>query len=279
VESEAALKTFEPDERAPASDSGRTRSVKRALSLIDVIGDQHQGIGVSELSSQVELPLSTVHRLLTTLIDAGFVTQNSETAKYQLGIKAFQIGRAYLHQTRLLDVARPAMRELATEANETVNLAVRDGFSAVYVDQIESSQILKLFTQIGSRVSLYCTGVGKVFLAGFSKSLLDDYVEKTDLIPRTPNTISEPKLLSSHLEKIRRRHFAVDDEEFEIGVRCVAAPIHNHQQEVVAAISVSGPTQRVTVNEIEPLADLVTAKAEAISTRLGFSACESPVFS
>jgi DNA-binding IclR family transcriptional regulator len=266
---EVVLKT---DGTTFSSDPGRTRSVQRALSLLEILGSYSRSVGISELSSQVELPVSTVHRLLATLVDAGFVFQNSEDGKYQVGLRAFQVGRAYLHQTTLLDVARLAMRELSSKSGESVNLAVRDGNYAVYVDQVESYQVLKLFTRTGSRVSLHCTGVGKVFLASFSRDEVEAYLSETELVPRTPNTIADPDTLRPHLENIRKRGYAIDDEEFEVGVRCVAAPIYDYRDEVVAALSVSGPAQRVTRSSVIQIAELVTEAANNISRQLGYSA-------
>lgn len=261
---------MQKDGHVATSDPAKTRSVQRALSLLQAVSEDPSGVGISELSMRVALPVSTVHRLLATLVDSGFVIQHPENGRYRVGLRAFEVGNAFLRQVNLTDVARPAMRELAHQLNETVNLGVRDGFAAVYIDQVESNQMLKLFTRPGSRVALYCTGVGKVFLSDLPREEIETYIRTTELGPRTPHTITDGDMLRPHLENIRLRGFAIDDEEFEVGVRCVAAPIRDRHGVTIAALSVSGPSQRITRSALITIADQVATTAQTISSHLGF---------
>lgn len=258
------------------SDPGMTRSVQRALLLLEEISRDPNGIGVSDLGLRAELPVSTVHRLLATLMASGFVVQDAENGRYRVGLRAFEVGNAFLRQVDLAGVARPAMRELRTELNESVNLAVRDGFGAVYIDHVDSDQMLKLFTRTGSRVQLYCTGVGKVVLADLPPEDVETYIQTTTFTPRTPHTVVDPDMLRSQLDRVRARGFAIDDEEFELGVRCVAAPIRDHSGSTVAALSVSGPAQRITRNSVFPIAQSVSAMAQNISSQLGYLPNNNP---
>lgn len=257
------------DRQGTRPEPGRAQSVRRALAILEAVGTSYRDVGIVELSQRVGLPVSTVHRLLATLVDDGFVVQNAETGRYRVGIRAFELGNAFLKQTQLSEIAMPGMRDLCARVNETVNLAIRDAYSAVYVDQVESDHLLKLFTRKGTRVALYCTGVGKVFLAGFSQDEIDAYLSTTELTPRTPKTVTDPALLRQQLEQLRSQGYAVDDEEFEWGVRCVAAPIHDHRGETIAALSVSGPAQRITNKVLAALSKELSRSSNAISAQMG----------
>lgn len=257
-------------EMTDARERGRAQSVQRALAILEGLGAEPHEVGIVDLSQRVGLPVSTVHRLLATLLDAGFVAQNAETGKYRVGVRAFELGNAFLKQTQLVDVVRPGMRQLGAALGETVNLAIQDGYSAVYVEQHESDHMLKIFTRTGTRVPLYCTGVGKVMLAGFTDAELDTYLAATDLAPRTHHTIVDPESLRQHIEQVRCQGYAMDNEDFELRVRCVAAPVRNHLGETVAAMSVSGPLHRLDDNQIALIKTRLLAITHEISTQLGF---------
>lgn len=251
---------------------GRARSVQRALTVLEAVGAGPQEVGIVDLSQRVGLPVSTVHRLLATLVDAGFVVQNPDTGRYRIGVRMFELGNAFLKQTQLLDVVRPRMRQLGQWLGETVNLAIRDGYTAVYVDQQESDHLLKMFTRTGTRIPLYCTGVGKVLLAGLSDAEVDAYLTVTELSPRTPNTITSPTLLRQHLARVRSQGYALDNEDFELGVRCIAAPIRNHLGETVAALSVSGPAHRLADHQLPLMIAKLVETTQVISHQFGLPA-------
>ncbi len=261
----AVIEPDMPDGRV----AGLTRSVQRALTVLEAIGGFDSEVGIVEVSDRVELPVSTVHRLLVTLVHTGFVIQNQETGRYRIGIRAFELGSAFLKQIHLPEVVRPVMRQLAHEAGETVNLAVRDRRSAVYIDQIDTDHILKLFTRTGTRVPLYCTGVGKVLLAGLPDDDLASYLATVEMVARSPKTITNSDRLRMEIRRVRTRRHAIDNEEFERGVRCVAAPIFDHRAETIAAISVSAPSQRLNDKEIAILVERVEQAADQVSTLLG----------
>lgn len=247
-----------------------TKSVQRALDILEVVASGQHEMGIVEISQRVKLPVSTVHRLLTTLADRKFITQNSETGRYRIGIRAFEIGNRFLEQTQLRDIAHPVMLELARKVNESINLAILDGFSAIYIDQVESERLLKIFTRSGVRVPLHCTGVGKVLLAGFSDEYIEHILSSVELLPRTPNTITRPDMLLAHINLVRNQGYALDDEEFEEGVRCVAAPIKNYRGETVAALSISGPVSRMMKEQLGAYIEALCEASKAISLQLGW---------
>lgn len=248
---------------------GHVQSIQRAVSILETLAGEQRETGIVALSKQVHLPASTVHRLLTTLIYTGLVAQNPETGNYRIGIRAFEVGSAFLEQTHLRDVTRPSMRELGKSINETVNLALRHGNEAVYVDQVECDRTLKTFTRPGARVPLYCSGVGKVLLAGYPAAEIDTALAGVALSPRTPATITDVDSLRHQIDLVRTKGYALDDEEFEQGVRCVAAPIYNHGGETVAALSVSAPAFRLDGQRLDQLINETCQAANSISQQLG----------
>ena len=252
--------------------TGGVQSVRRALRILDVLAaasQDREDTGIVSISRRCGLPVSTAHRLLATLIDAGFATQNPESGQYRIGLHAFEIGNAFLDHTDLRPVARPYLTDLAELTGETVNLAIRDGHDAVYIDQLESVQMLKMFARPGARAPLACTGVGKILLSGLSPAVAERILNEAPLPQRTPHSVIEPAAVLRMLAAIRANGHAVDNEEVELGVRCVAAPIVDHHGEIQAAISVSGPTLRISDARIPELVRQVQGTAAAISAALG----------
>lgn len=245
------------------------RALLRGLAVLEVLA-QGQDLNLSEVARRARLPVSTAHRLLETLRRRGFV-QPVEDGRYRVGLRAFEVGMGFLRAQRLPEVARPVMVELVDRVEETANLAVRDGAEAVYVLQVESHRMLRLFAQPGARHPLYCTGVGKVLLAWEPEEEVRRLLGPGPLPRFTPRTLTDPDAVVRELRAIRARGYAVDREERESGVRCVAAPVRDASGRVVAALSVSAPASRVPHHRIPPVAATVVSAAEEISRRLGFS--------
>lgn len=246
-------------------------SVRRALSIVDYLG-QHgdaRGLTLAELARGVAMNKSTVLRLLAPLRDFGLVELDGQTERYRVGLKALQWAQSYLSGLQLRNAAAPYLHDLMEASRETVHLVVYDHGEVVYIDKVESPNTIRMFSRIGGRMPAYCTAVGKAFLAHLPESALDEVVAK-GLTARTPNTITSPEALRLDLERVRVRGYSIDDVENEPEVRCVGAPIFDHSARVVAALSVSGPTTRVTPDRVEELGRLVKRAAEGISERLGF---------
>lgn len=252
---------------------GTIQSVTRALSLLELLAKETSTISLSELSHKANLKMATVHRLLTTLMNRGFVEQDNLTLRYRLGIKLFEIGNAALIVNDLRSIVRPFLKQLSEQVNETINLAILDGTEVVYIDQLESTNmvIVKMFARVGSRGPAYCTGTGKVLLADLSVDELRKRFSGVEFVKFTEYTITDIDRLIEALLKIKKQGYALDFSERDPGVICIAAPIYNYEGRVQAAISVSTPAQRISEERIEkeilPLLLNITAQ---VSQKLGF---------
>jgi DNA-binding IclR family transcriptional regulator len=252
---------------------GTIQSVTRALSLLELLAKETSTITLSELSHKANLKMATVHRLLTTLMNRGFVEQDSLTLRYRLGIKVFEIGNAALLLNDLRSISRPFLKQLSDQVNETINLAVLDGTEVVYIDQLESTNmvIVKMFARVGSRGPAYCTGTGKVLLADLTVDELRKRYTGVEFIKFTDSTITDIDRLIETLLKIKKEGYALDFSERDPGVICIAAPIYNFEGRVQAAISVSTPAQRISEERIEKeiLPSLLSISRQ-ISQKLGY---------
>lgn len=245
------------------------RALDRGLAILETLARDGE-LSLTQLAERVNLPNSTTYRLLETLRKRGFATQSPETGLYRVGIRALEVGGSFAVRLRLHEVALPAMKALVDEVNETVNLAVLDGRDAVYVGQVEGRQLVRMFTQIGARTPLHCTGVGKVLLAWRSPEEVQGLLGEGPYRAYTPHTITRIEPLLEELARVRQRGYAVDNEERELGVRCVAAPIRDLSGQVVAALSLSAPASRLGDERASALASRVQAAARQISGWLGY---------
>jgi len=245
------------------------QSVDRALTVLETLALENDPIGLMELSRKVGLNASTTYRLLYTLQAHGLVWQDTGTRRYGLGLKVLQLAAAARDRLDIRQEARPFLERLARETGESANLVVLQGREAVYIDQVSSLQPIRAFSQIGARVPLHCTGVGKVFLAAMSPTERDSLLQK-DLPGFTEHTITDPARLGEVLDQVREDGFALDLEERQQQVRCIAAPVFDDQSEVVAAISISGPAHRLPPQHMRELAPSVVQAALEVSSQLGY---------
>jgi DNA-binding IclR family transcriptional regulator len=226
------------------------------------------------LSSNIGLPKGTTHRLLSSLSYFGYVRQDPKTRNYFLGLKLVELGQILLSQLDLRKEAEPFLRDLAERTKETIHLVILDRNEIVYIDKVETDQNpsgLKMASRIGLRNPAHSSAVGKMILANSSEDELQIFFKEKSLVRRTDNTITDPVQLREHLKTVRKQGYAVDDEENEKGIRCVAASIYNEIGKTVAAISITGPAFRVTKKIIqETLKKEVVETALKISERLGF---------
>ena len=250
------------------------KSLKKALAIMETFLDcPDEEIGITELVERVGLNISTVHHIASVLVKEGYLSQAQPRAKYGLGAKFLQFGHLATSRMKIGNMALPFLTSLSQAVNQSVNLAVLDSAEAVYVQCISSidpSHQLRTFTQSGARVPLYCTGVGKVLLAYMPETELRKYFQKCDFYRRTENTITDPVKLEDDLSVVKRRGYAVDNEEMELGVRCIAAPVRDFGGGVIAAVSISGPTARVTHEYLQELYPLLKNRTSAISAVMGY---------
>lgn len=246
------------------------QSVDRALSILELLSDYEQGLGVTEISKITKLHKSTVYRLLSTLIYKGFVLQDPATNKYKISLKLYELGIKKLKDIDILKASEIYLRKLMKEVNEVVHLVVRDNYDIVYIDKVEADNTIRMASTIGKRSPMYCTSVGKVMLAYLSDNEVKKVWENSKIEEYTVNTIIDFDKFEQELFNIKKNGYAVDDEENELGVRCVGAPIFNHNGTIEGAISVSGPTMRITKDKIDEIAVKVKKYASLISKELGF---------
>lgn len=242
-------------------------SLAKGLSVIELLVDKGD-LSVTEVANHLGYNRAGSHRFLATLQQLGYVEKNTAN-RYQLTFKIMEMGLRIASQLEIRQVARPYMEKLSSAFNETVNLGYFDGRDVLHVDKIDSREILRIDSVLGSRAPAYCTALGKVILAFLPDDELDRFLTDVKLAPRGPNTITSRKKLLGELDRIRQQKIAVDNEELATGLRCVAAPIFDHSGRSRYAISVSGPAVRHTPDRIEQIHPLVKDVCEEISRKLG----------
>ena len=248
------------------------KSLSKAIDTIDAVAEAGSA-GIRDISSKTGFPPSTIHRIVATLVQKHYFQQDPITKKYSLSSRFIELGSMVQQQTHLTSIARPHLQRLMAETRESINLAVQDGDSAVYLDIVQSNYtMLQLFTRPGARVPLYATGVGKLFLSQMNRSDLEVYLNRVELAPFTRHTLTERNQLIEELKQIRHRGFAVDNEEMEEGVRCVAALIFDHKGQPAASVSITGAAMRVTPDRVEHFGELIKSCVAAISRELGYKA-------
>lgn len=247
-----------------------SQSILKALDLVDVMVKAPSPLTLNELSRAVKRPVPTVHRLLRTLGLRGWV--ENVDGRYRLTLKLFEIGMSVVDKIDVVAEARPECEALSQEFDETVNMSVRSGTSAVYVIKIDSARSLRLISQLGVHVPLYCTAMGKVMLAYLEPGERSQLLDQIKLEPRARNTITDRAALDKELIAIARRGWSIDNEEFDYGLVCIGAPVFNRSGGAAGAISLTGPMIRLPFTSWDEIGRRVRSCADAISRRLGYSA-------
>jgi IclR family KDG regulon transcriptional repressor len=250
------------------------QTLARVAAILETLSQSGQGISLGALSVKVGLSKGTTHRILASLMYFDFVRQDPASRDYALGFKLVELGSCLLEQIDLRKEAESLLHDLSQRTNETVYLVILDRTEVVYVEKVEpedSSIILRTTSKVGQRNPAHSCAVGKALLAQLPERELEALIQGGPLVQRTENTITDSLQLKEHLKMVHGRGYAVDDEENERGIRCVAAPIRDERGRAVAAISVSGPAIRITRQRIQDsLTDEVLKTALEISKRIGF---------
>ncbi|WP_338827469.1 IclR family transcriptional regulator [Neomoorella thermoacetica] len=249
---------------------GHVQSLEKALKILEALAAAGEGIGLSELSRRLNLNKSTVYRMLSTLKAYGYVDQEETTEKYVLGLKILDLSGSLLERLDVRAVAHPYLKELADATQEVAHMVIRDGAEAVYIDKVEGNRTIRMHSQIGRRVALHSTAVGKAILAFLPEQEVVKIATDRGLPRFTPRTITTMASLQAELARVREHGYSVDDGENEEGIRCVGAPIFDHSGQVVAALSVSGLTISVTPERVPELGKMVGHAGQEISRQLGF---------
>ncbi len=270
---EQELEARRRETRVPSKESlrasGQVQSLSRALKLLNALSYHPQGLSLSEIATEVGLPNSTAHRLLTTLQNERYVRFDNEHSAWMIGVQAFRVGAAFVRSRDLVSIARPYMRRLMNQSGETVNLGILDRGEVVYLAQVETQKMMRAIAGPGGRAPLHCSGIGKALLSCCGE---DDFRQITEQMPyhrETPKTLVSR---DSFIEDIRRgqeHRYFLDDEENVIGLRCVAAVIFDEHSQPMAGLSISGPTARITNSRIPSLGRSVIAIADEITFELG----------
>lgn len=258
--------------RKAASDAqpSSVQVLDRSLKLLELVAGA-DGAALTDLADQSGMAPSTVHRLLTSLANHGMVAHDPETGAWTIGLKAFEIGNAFLRFRKLGPISRPFLMELMETSGETANIGIEDEGDVVFISQVESHAPMRAFFRPGRRGPIHASGIGKAILSTWIKEDVLGLFEKRALEPYTKTTLTSAAALLDDLEKIRARGWSIDDEEHTAGMRCIAAPIFNEYGEAIAGISVSGPAVRLASAKVGELGPKVRAAADALTTAMGGS--------
>ena len=255
--------------KAAPERSDQVQSLVRALAIVNRLAAADEGATLTEVAQQVGLSPSTAHRLLTTLEQERYVRFDAERRLWSVGVQAFVAGSAFLKTRSLVPAARPHMRALMEESEETVNLAVEDQAEAVYLSQVECRQMMRAFARPGGRVPLHCSSVGKALLSAMPDADVARVLHRHGLARVTIKTLTTTPALREDLARARTRGYAIDDEEHAVGLRCIAAVVFNEAADPLGALSLSGPMARIPDERIPLLGDLVRRTADAVTAQLG----------
>lgn len=252
-----------------SNSSQSNSSVERALMILELIASKKGAVGVGEIAEQLGLAKSTTHRILEALKNKQFIEQVETNDKYDIGIKAIEVGMSGLMNWNIVDIAGPYIRQLAYDLNETSFLAVYDQGEIVYVYKAEGTKAVTTNAQLGTRKPIHCTSLGKAIVSNFHIEEVEHILNKKGMKKFTERTITEKQKYFEELSKVRKLGYAMDDEEVEEGLTCFAVPIFNFTGHAIAAISVAGPTDRMIGNK-ELIIDSLKNVHNIVSTRLGF---------
>lgn len=260
--------TPRPGEGEPRNSAASVRRAIGALMYVAQHADAHDGVSLTQLAAALGVSKSSALRLAAPLIDAGLLTRSGDRGHYRLGGGVLELGQAYLEGLDLRSVAVPHLRRLLAETSDTCHLVVRDDLHVVYIDKVEDYRAVRMASRIGRRMPLQCTAVGKAILAYSGPGLLERAVAE-GLPTITPWSIVDPAAFRAEIEKTARRGYAIDDRENEPEVRCVAAAIFDHDDQVIGALSVSALKARMTVARIRELGPHVARIGLQISQEMG----------
>lgn len=246
------------------------QSIERAADVLELFLVSNPELSVKEISEKLNLSKSTVHGIIKTLEERGYLQQNPVDLKYKLGIKLFELGNFVGNHLDIGKIARPIIRNLVVELNETVHLVMLQRDEVIYIDKIEGPRALTIYSHIGKRAPVHCTGVGKVILAYQGEKEIDRILSSVVLESYTEYTMTNITNIKNHLKLIREKGYAIDDEEIELGLKCIAAPIFNHQGNVIASISCAAPKMRFDDERIPEVIERIQKASSEISKCLGY---------
>lgn len=250
-------------------DTTRVQSIDRAVKIIECFNEERKELKLSEISERLGLNKSTVHGIITTLKYNGFISQDNETQKYKLGIRFIEFGDLVINSINIRNAVLPVIDEVCAKIEETVHVAMLDGIDVVWIEKRECTKSIKTSTKIGARLPAYSTADGKIIICYQDNDKIINYLPKR--IPKhTQNTITNKAQFINKLEEMKKNSCAIDNEEYIEGIRCVAAPIFDHDGKVRFSLSTTGPAFRMTDERIKEIVVIIKEAANEISHRIGY---------
>jgi IclR family transcriptional regulator, KDG regulon repressor len=246
------------------------QSLARGLKILDMLGQAQDGVSITELAERLGVDKGSASRLVATLVNFGYAEKDEQTRRFHLGPQVVPLSRSVLARLSMREVAKPFLHALMERTGECVHLAVPAQGKVLYVDQVESPATLRVNAQVGTMNPLHCTALGKALLA------FGDLDLPSTLEAFTPHTLTNSDQLRKNLEQVRLQGYVVDDEEFDLGVRCIAVPVFDFRGKAAASIGISGPATRVTLARLPELAAIVVEIGQALSERMSFTRADSP---
>jgi DNA-binding IclR family transcriptional regulator len=246
-------------------------SLDRAVAVLEMLGESDTALSLAEVCQRLRLHKSTAHRSLMVLERSALIERTPEN-RYRLGLKLYELGNRAVEQVDLRTRVHPYFRRLAAQVGETVHLSVLQKTSILYLDKVEPNRRVCVSSRTGTSNPVYCTSMGKAMLAFQPPEVIDQIVSKIRFVRYTHKTLTSREALLKALERVRRRGYAIDDQEIEIGVRCIGAPIFDEKRQAIAAVSVSGPASRITAPTMPEIAEHLLRCCRDISSSLGVHA-------
>lgn len=257
---------------AHGKEKSHVQSVERAIRLIEILAEENREMSLTELSKRAGWPKSTTYGLLSTLRDYHYVDQNAENGHYRLGIRLFELGNLVARNWHIRTLAQPVMQRLNNQTGEMIQLAAEDKGEVLYIEKLDSTHMMRIVSDIGARLPMHCTGLGKVLLAYKKPAEVKWILNMHGMAARTKRTITDPARMEKELADIRKKGYAVDDGEIMESLRCIAAPIRDREGDVRYAVSVSGLAGSMTGEHFERVRAQLLKAAEDISYAMGYRA-------
>jgi DNA-binding IclR family transcriptional regulator len=247
------------------------QSVHRAIDILSLFSASRPRLGVTEISRLLSLSKPTVHGLVRTLVDRGFMQQDPDTRKYMLGLNIYELGAILSGTLRINQVGAGPAHQLAKDTRTTGRIAIRDQDTVLVTLTLYPQFPSVFFQPLGPRVPAYCSGIGKAVLSGFTQAELAGYLERTALLPFTPNTLTDKARLREDIQQTRRRGYAVDRQEHLVGLSCIGAPVFDVEGRVFASISLSGRPERFSPEKESDMAKKLMQTAAEVSRAMGYA--------
>ncbi len=250
--------------------STQNLSIMKALDIIEYLAEQNnEPQRMCDIARALDLNISTISRFLSSLVSRGYVRQDADTSRYMLTLRFCGIAGRISSNLQVYNLALPVMKEISREVRETVCLAVEQNAMVEYIGVVHAAdQMMQTLQRIGNRAPMYCTGIGKLLLCGHTEEEIRQILRQRGMEAFTPNTITDEEALLAELDRVRAQGYAYDNEECEIGARCIAVPVYNQYGQVIAGVSVTGPSIRLTDEKIRSFLPYFTAQVQRISSLL-----------